>query len=122
MCGPGKYFSDILINNYWFRYYINEKKMLGDVKREIHSFEPQLLFYELEENNMFNNQNSQSLNLPNNFVRNVNQAMNNNQFNNIGFMPANNWLQIIRQQMHSYGPMQFMQNFAINQKFNQCFQ
>ena len=122
MCGPGKYFSDILINNYWFRYYINEKKMLGDVKREIQSFEPQLLFYELEENNMFNNQNSQSLNLPNNFVRNVNQAMNNNQFNNIGFMPANNWLQIIRQQMHSYGPMQFMQNFAINQKFNQCFQ
>ena len=96
--------------------------MLGDVKTEILRFEPQLLFYELEENNMFNSQNSQSLNLPNNFIRNVNQAMNNNQFNNIGFMPANNWLQIIRQQMHSYGPMQFMQNFAINQKFNQCFQ
>ena len=122
MCGPVKYYADILINNYWFRYYIKEKKMLGDVKAEIHRFEPQLLFYELEENNMPNVHNSQSLNLPNYFLKNVNNVMNNNQFSNIGFMPANNWLQVIRQQANSFGPMQFMQNFAVNQKFNQFFQ
>ena len=101
---------------------IDLKFIDGDVKAEIHRFEPQLLFYELEENNMPNVHNSQSLNLPNYFLKNVNNVMNNNQFSNIGFMPANNWLQVIRQQANSFGPMQFMQNFAVNQKFNQFFQ
>ena len=49
MCNPDEYFADVLINNYWFRFFKNDKKMLGDVQNEIHNFEPQLLIYELLE-------------------------------------------------------------------------
>ena len=120
MCNPGEYFSDILINNYWYRYYKNNMKMLGDVQKEIHTFEPQLLIYELEENNI---QNSQSFNKPNNFCNNINQAIMNNQFNNIGFMPIQNWQQMMMQQHNNpMGQMQMNQNILINQSFNQFFQ
>jgi hypothetical protein len=49
-----QYFSDICINNCWFRFLPNGVMMLGNVKNDIHVFEPQLLIYELEE--MKNNQ------------------------------------------------------------------
>ena len=96
-------------------------KMLGDVKTEIHTYEPQLLIYELEEN-MKNLKGSQSFNMPNNFYNNINQVVNNNRFNNIGFMPVNNWQQMFMQRQNNFGPMQMMQNIAINQKINQFFQ
>ena len=44
----GKYFSDIFINGFWFRFYENNLSMLNNVNVEIHQYEPQLLFYELE--------------------------------------------------------------------------
>jgi len=44
----GKYFSDICVNGYWFRFFENNLSMLIDVNKEIHQFEPQLLFYELD--------------------------------------------------------------------------
>ena len=43
-----QYFSDICINNYWFRFAINNIISLGNVENDIHVFEPQLLIYELE--------------------------------------------------------------------------
>lgn len=45
----GVYFSDICINNYWFRFCLQQIALLGNVNNDIHTFEPQLLFYELEE-------------------------------------------------------------------------
>ena len=113
---PGEYFSDISINNCWYRYYKNQMKMLGDVTTEIHTYEPQLLIYELEENmkNIFN--------MPNNFCNNINQVINNNRFNNIGFMPVNIWQQMLMQRQNIImGQMQMMQNIAINQRINQFF-
>lgn len=44
----GKYFADVCINNYWYRFYENNFYMLENVNQEIHKFEPQLLFYEME--------------------------------------------------------------------------
>ena len=120
MCKPGEYFSDILINNYWYRYYKNQMKMLGEVQKEIHSFEPQLLIYELKENNILN---TQSFNTPNNFCNNINQVIMNNRFNNIGFIPAQNWQQMIMQQHQNLmGQMQMNQNLFFNQRINQFFQ
>ena len=45
----GIYFSDVCINNYWFRFYLQQISLLGNVNNDIHTFEPQLLFYEMEE-------------------------------------------------------------------------
>ena len=120
MNNQGEYFSDILINKYWYRYYKDQMIMLGDVQKEIHTFEPQLLIYELEENNI---QNTQQFNMPNNFCNNINQVIMNNKFTNIGFMPVNNWQQMImQQQSNPFGLMQMNQNILINQKINQFFQ
>ena len=44
-----QYFADICINNIWFRFLNNQITMLGNVNNDIHIFEPQLLIYELEE-------------------------------------------------------------------------
>ena len=43
-----QYFSDICINNYWFRFANYNIIPLGNVENDIHVFEPQLLIYELE--------------------------------------------------------------------------
>ncbi len=95
-------------------------KMLGEVQKEIHSFEPQLLIYELKENNILN---TQSFNTPNNFCNNINQVIMNNRFNNIGFIPAQNWQQMIMQQHQNLmGQMQMNQNLFFNQRINQFFQ
>ena len=60
-------------------------KMLHDVNREIHEFEPQLLIYELEENRniQYNNQNNNQI-INNSFNQNNNQIIDNsfNQNNN----------------------------------------
>ena len=50
-----KYFSDIYLGNYWFRFYQNQCIMLSDVGKDIKTFEPQILIYELNENNNNNN-------------------------------------------------------------------
>ena len=56
-----KYFADCFMpyNNQlggiWMRYMDGEKRLLGDVEKEIHEYEPQLLIYEL---NNFQNQNN----------------------------------------------------------------
>ena len=50
--GNQQYFSDININNMWFRFMNDQIKMLGNVKNDIHMFEPQLLIYEIEDNQM----------------------------------------------------------------------
>ena len=47
----GIYFSDICMNNYWFRFYLQNFILLGNAFNDIqyiHQFEPQLLFYEIE--------------------------------------------------------------------------
>ena len=44
-----KYFADIRINGYWFRFMNQQFKTLDNNRNEIFSFEPQLLFYELEQ-------------------------------------------------------------------------
>ena len=43
-----QYFADININNVWYRFFNDEVNLLGNVKNDIHFFEPQLLIYELE--------------------------------------------------------------------------
>jgi hypothetical protein len=53
----GQFLSDICINNKWFRFINNQINLLGN-DNDIHIFEPQLLIYELENNNK-NNQNNQ---------------------------------------------------------------
>jgi hypothetical protein len=45
----GIYFSDICINNCWFRFYLQNFILLRNANNYIHQFEPQLLFYEIEE-------------------------------------------------------------------------
>ena len=44
-----EYFADVNINNCWYRFINYQVNMLGNVKNDIHVFEPQLLIYELEE-------------------------------------------------------------------------
>jgi len=64
----GQFFSDICINNKWFRFINNQINLICN--NDIHIFEPQLLIYELEnqnnqysQNNQFNqnNQNNQMI-------------------------------------------------------------
>jgi hypothetical protein len=82
----------------------NSSKMLNDVNKEIHEFEPQLLIYELEEGpqklkNMGMNQNNSNPNFfVNPFNDNINQMMNNNQFNFI-FTPYTQYQQFLGQNL-----------------------
>lgn len=121
MDNQNQYFADILINNYWFRYFKNNKIMLGNVQLEMHTHEPQLLFYELEERQMHNN----GYIIPTYFVNNINNMIVNNRFNNINFMPMNIWQQNIAKQnlLRQYqliGQMNMMmQNMRINNLMNQ---
>lgn len=48
-CNFNKYFADIRMNGYWFRFMDGQFKTLDYSKNEIFLFEPQLLFYELEQ-------------------------------------------------------------------------
>ena len=107
-----KYCADVCINNIWYRYINDDIKMLGDVNREIHELEPQLLIYELEENknirynnqnnnqkidNSFNQNNNQIIDnsfnrnnnqiIDNSFTYNANNPIMNNNFYNINYIP-----------------------------------
>ena len=53
------YYADVLLGNYWYRFYQNQCNMLGNVGVEIKMFEPQILMYELSEYNNNNISNSQ---------------------------------------------------------------
>ena len=77
----GDYFSDLSINNIWFRFYKNE--VFRDIN--IHEFEPQVLIYELDETtiNNLNNNNNFNNNFNNNNNFNININFNNNFNNNI---------------------------------------
>ena len=44
-----KYFADVRINGYWFRFMDGQCKTLDNSRNEIFLYEPQLLFYELEQ-------------------------------------------------------------------------
>ena len=48
MNNQGQTFSDIKLNNGWFRYYLNQIRRLNDniINTELKSFEPQVLIYE----------------------------------------------------------------------------
>ena len=67
----GKYFADVLMNGNWIRYIENQCMFLYDYS-QIHIFEPQILIYELEESQNFQNMNQ-------NFFSN-NCFFNNNNF------------------------------------------
>ena len=103
-CNTSKYFCDVCVNKVWYRYMDNSSKMLNDVNKEIHEFEPQLLIYELEEGpqklkNMGMNQNNSNPNFfVNPFNDNINQMMNNNQFNFI-FTPYTQYQQFLGQNL-----------------------
>ena len=86
-----QYFSDICINKLWFRFLPNGVMMLGNVKNDIHVFEPQLLIYELEE-------------------------MQNNQVQQIMFQQMMLQKQMQMKQLQMIGAMNMMQQ---NQMFNQ---
>ena len=103
-CNTSKYFCDVCVNNVWYRYMDNSSKMLNDVNKEIHEYEPQLLIYELEEspqkqnNSMGMNQNNSNQTIfVNPFNDNINQMMNNNQFN-FFFTPEVQYKQFLTQQ------------------------
>ena len=51
-----KYFSNVLLGNYWYRFYESQCYMLSNVSGDIKMFEPQILIYELNENNNNSNQ------------------------------------------------------------------
>ena len=50
----GKYFSDVKINNCWYRFYLNQCSLINN-SNELLVYEPQLLIYELNENNFQGN-------------------------------------------------------------------
>ena len=77
-CNMPKYFTDVNINNIWYRYMEDNLKMLSDVNKEIHEFEPHLLIYEQDESSylQFNNNQNNNQIFTNNF--NFNQNMGNN--------------------------------------------
>lgn len=80
----------------------NSIKMLNDVNKEIHEYEPQLLIYELEESpqkNIGMNQNNSNQNFfVNPFNDNINQMMNNNHFN-FFFTPQVQYQQFLAQNL-----------------------
>lgn len=74
------YFSDIYINNKWYRFMNDKVKMLENKEKEIIEYEPQILIYELEEyknindiNQSYNYINS-IFNKPNNNIINFNPS------------------------------------------------
>ena len=102
-CNLPKYFSDVCINNKWYRYMEDQIKIINE--SEIHQYEPQILIYELENcrnfriniHNSMNNNNNNNI-FVNPFNYNINQMMMNNQYNNIVFTPAYQYQQMIIQQ------------------------
>ena len=84
MNNQGQTFSDIKINNCWFRYYLNKIDRLNDmnINNEIKTFEPQVLIYESCQNNC-----PMPMNIPNyNRVNPIMMGQMNPQFNmNFGF-------------------------------------
>ena len=126
-CNIPKYFCDICINNVWYRYMDDNVKILSDVKTEIHEYEPQLLIYELNDNqnniqnniqnnNQINNQNIKNTIFINPFNNNINQMMANNQYNN-NFIPFQQYQQMLMQmkmqQYHQLQMSQMLQNINL---------
>ena len=98
-----KYFSDIYINNNWYRFLDNSIKQIN--MNELYNYEPQILIYEL------NNNQSQFINP---FYNKVNQMNQNN------FIMPNLAQQMMFQmkQMQMMNMMQIMQRNMILSRFN----
>lgn len=88
-----KYFADVRLNGYWFRFMDGQFKTLDNSKNEIFLYEPQLLIYELEEpQNSFYMNNIQNNNFFNPFnmiafnQMLINSGNNNLMMNNFNFL------------------------------------
>ena len=109
-----KYFSDICINGKWFRFMDDQIIALNNFYNDIHTYEPQILIYELEENQNFQNNNNQNFGMMNNgFNNNFFMPLNQMQFNQMQ-MQIGNW----NNMMHNFNMMpngfmfpQFMGHF-----------
>ena len=118
-CNTSKYFCDVCVNNVWYRYMDNISKILNDVNKEIHEYEPQLLIYELEEspqkqNNMGMNQNNSNQTIfINPFNDNINQMMSNNQFN-FFFTPEVQYKQFLAQKIQQNDLSQNLQKLQFS--------
>ena len=116
-CNLPKYFTDVYINNNWYRYMEDQIKVINI--SELYDYEPQLLIYELIDYNNFQiNIHNSSSNSSNNmmfinpFNYNINQMMSNNNFNNIVFTPAYQYQQmLIQKQLQMQQQQQMMQTF-----------
>jgi hypothetical protein len=85
LCGMPKYFSDICINGKWFRFMDDQIIALNNFYNDIHTYEPQILIYELEENQNFAN------NMMNNgFNNGLIMSLNQMQYNQM-LMQIGNW-------------------------------
>ena len=126
-----KYFSDVFINNIWYRYLEDKVEMLGDVNKQIHEYETQCLIYELEEINnsqyILNQNNNQIFENPFNY--NINGMIMNNRFNNINFIPYQQYREMLNHQqqqqlwetnqmIHNYNMYRLMNNMMINNTIN----
>ena len=76
----GRYFADVLINGNWYRFLDDQCMQIYDFYNQLHSFEPQILIYELEEAQNF--QNFPFFN--NNFFTQLNQFQQKQQLMQIG--------------------------------------
>jgi hypothetical protein len=119
-CNLSKYFSDVCINNIWYRYMEDQIKTINE--SEIHQYEPQILIYELEncKNYRINaNNNSMTNNNNNIFVNpfnyNINQMMMNNHYNNIVFTPAFQYQQMLIQQQQQRQQQQMIETMKYYQ-------
>ena len=83
LCGMPKYFSDICINGKWFRFMDDQIKVLNNFYNDIHTYEPQILIYELEENQNFAN-NMMNNGFNNGLIMSLNQMQYNQMLMQIG--------------------------------------
>ena len=84
----GQFISFINSNNIWLRHFGNQTSPLKDINTELKTFEPQLLIYELQENNFNSNNNNMfqmqmganinmmGMNMNMNFMQNMNFGYN----------------------------------------------
>lgn len=105
----GKYFADCYVRNIsnlmgstrgaWYRYIDDNVRMLGNMNLGLNSYEPQLLFYEIEDNSISNRPftNPFSLMLERMFPFYQNMFMQNN-FNNFQMNNQNQAINIFQQQ------------------------
>ena len=127
-----KYFADCNVSNNsifnsWYRFMDDQVKILGDIETEIHQYEPQILIYELDQQNYNNNSLSFNPFLKNNdYILNFLKMNNNNNLNMQFFQNILNYNIPLNQQSISQAQIQNIQmnnyitdkTLSINQNFN----